>query len=297
MRHRRLYATAASARYAKHEKLVRADGPARHNDFPDSRSEERIMFSCARSTWPPRLVTVPGLHGSEGAHWQTWLERQFAHSLRVEQGDWDAPDLAGWARSVRNLLTRERGPFVLAAHSFGCLAAARALFDHATATDIAGVLFVAPASPAKFAFAGMFEARRLGVPSIMIGSESDPWMPLADARELALRLGSAFVNLGDAGHINTAAGYGPWPRAKYFVDTLAHCAAPLSFEEPPIDADGPVGLIGPHPRHHRPDDNIASDDRSYHGTHADSAHADSTHRYRARDERARALRTSEIPWP
>ena len=56
-------------------------------------------------------------------------------------------------------------------------------------------------------------------------------MSLAGAREMAARLGSAFVNLGDAGHINTAAGFGPWPRAKYFVDTLAHCAAPLRFRE------------------------------------------------------------------
>jgi predicted alpha/beta hydrolase family esterase len=176
-------------------------------------------------------VTVPGLHGSEGAHWQTWLERQFARPLRVEQADWDAPDLAGWARSVRELLTRERGPFVLAAHSFGCLAAAHALQQASYVGDVVGVLFVAPASPAKFTFAGPFEARRLGVPSILIGSETDPWMPLAGSRELAQRFGSAFVNLGDAGHINTAAGFGPWPRAKYFIDTLVHCAAPLRFRE------------------------------------------------------------------
>jgi predicted alpha/beta hydrolase family esterase len=175
------------------------------------------MLSCSKSTWPPRLVTVPGLHGSEGAHWQTWLERQFARSLRVEQADWDAPDLAGWARSVRELLARERGPFVLAAHSFGCLAAAHVLQQASYVGDVA--------------FAGPFEARRLGVPSILIGSETDPWMPLAGSRELAQRFGSAFVNLGDAGHINTAAGFGPWPRAKYFIDTLAHCAAPLRFRE------------------------------------------------------------------
>ena len=43
--------------------------------------------------------------------------------------------------------------------------------------------------------------------SIVIGSETDPWMPLGDARTLAQHLGSAFVNLGDAGHINTAAGF------------------------------------------------------------------------------------------
>ena len=179
------------------------------------------MFSCKRSTWPPRLVTVPGLHGSEGAHWQTC----------VEQADWDAPELAGWAQEVNDLLARERGPFVLAAHSFGCLAVAHALQQRRHTADVAGVLFVAPASPAKFAFAGNFDARRIGVPSIMIGSETDPWMPLAEARQLAQRLGSAFVNLGDAGHINTAAGFGPWPRAKYFVDTLVHCAAPLRLRD------------------------------------------------------------------
>jgi predicted alpha/beta hydrolase family esterase len=93
------------------------------------------------------------------------------------------------------------------------------------------VLFVAPASPQEFAFAGPFEARRLGVPSILIGSETDPWMPLAGSRDLAQRFGSAFVNLGDAGHINTAAGFGPWPRSKYLIDTLVHCAAPLRFRE------------------------------------------------------------------
>jgi uncharacterized protein len=196
------------------------------------------MLSCTRS-WPPRLVTVPGLHGSEGAHWQSWLERQFARSLRVEQANWDAPDLTVWAQSLRDLLARERGPFVLAAHSFGCLATAQALQQGGLSSgtsDVIGVLFVAPASPRKFAFAGPFEARRIGVPSILIGSESDPWMTLADARELAQRLGSAFVNLGDAGHINTAAGFGPWPRAKYFVDTLVHCAAPLRFREEAIES-------------------------------------------------------------
>ncbi|WP_345812628.1 alpha/beta hydrolase [Paraburkholderia sp. PREW-6R] len=194
------------------------------------------MLSCTRSTWPPRLVTVPGLHGSEGAHWQTWLERQFARSVRVEQADWDAPDVALWSQSLRDVLARERGPFVLAAHSFGCLAAAHALQQSSYANDVVGALFVAPASPQKFAFAGSFEARRLGVPSILVGSETDPWMPIAGARDLAQRFGSAFVNLGDAGHINTAAGFGPWPRAKYFIDTLVHCAAPLRFREESPDS-------------------------------------------------------------
>ncbi len=194
------------------------------------------MLSCAQSRWPPRLVTVPGLHGSDGAHWQSWLERQFPRSLRVEQDDWDAPDLAVWSGALAQLLARERGPFLLAAHSFGCLVTAYALQQGLVSADVAGVLFVAPASPEKFRFAGAFEARRLKVPSILIGSETDPWMTLDGAQRLARQLGSAFVNLGDAGHINTAAGFGPWPRAKYFVDTLVHCEAPRRLRDEAGDA-------------------------------------------------------------
>ncbi|RDU95773.1 RBBP9/YdeN family alpha/beta hydrolase [Trinickia dinghuensis] len=195
------------------------------------------MRTCDRNRWPPRLVTVPGLHGSENAHWQSWLERQFARSLRVEQSDWEAPNLGGWARTVGEVLAKERGPFVIAAHSYGCLAAAHAiaLARHAGAADVAGILFVAPASPEKFESVGKFAAHRIDVPSILVGSESDPWMPAGEARELARRFGSAFVNLGAAGHINTAAGFGPWPRAKLFIDTLVHCAARSVFGS----VDGP----------------------------------------------------------
>ncbi len=185
----------------------------------------KAMSACGRTSWPPRIVTVPGLHGSEDAHWQSWLERQFARSLRVEQSDWEMPNLDRWARAVGDLIGQLKGPFILAAHSYGCLATAHALTRLVSRTEVAGVLFVAPASPEKFTSFGRFEAQRLNVPSILIGSENDPWMHALKARELAARLGSAFVNLGAAGHINTAAGFGPWPRAKFFVDTLIHCAA------------------------------------------------------------------------
>ncbi|MFT4431783.1 RBBP9/YdeN family alpha/beta hydrolase [Caballeronia sp. 15715] len=191
------------------------------------------MSSCSTSAWPPRLVTVPGLHGSEGAHWQTWLERQLPRSRRVEQDDWDAPQLDAWAQSVADTVTSVRGPVILAAHSFGCLAAAHAIAQGLTGDAVAGVLFVAPASPDKFKFAGEFEPRRLGVPSVLIASMTDPWIPFDQAMRLASQFGSAFVNLGDSGHINTAAGFGPWPRAKYFIDTLIHCAAPARFTEQP----------------------------------------------------------------
>lgn len=198
---------------------------ALHRDVPDRHESH-----------PVTLVTVPGLHGSEGAHWQSWLERQYVEASRVEQADWDAPHLDTWASAVEARIDALQRPVVLAAHSFGCLATAHALsrgpMVHSRGhvrSKVVGVLFVAPASPAKFRLAGRFEPMPLAVPSILVGSETDPWMPVDHARDLAQQLGSAFVNFGDAGHINTASGYGPWPHAKYLVDTLAHWAPPVEL--------------------------------------------------------------------
>ncbi len=123
---------------------------------------------------------------------------------------------------MREVLADIDGPVVITAHSFGCLATAHALdAARTTLAPIRGVLLVAPASPAKFRFAGAFDARRLDVPSLVVGSQTDPWMSLDDARALAQRFNGAFVNLGDAGHINTASGFGPWPLARHIVETLA----------------------------------------------------------------------------
>jgi uncharacterized protein len=183
---------------------------------------ERITRESGDAT---TIVTVPGLHGSEAAHWQSWLEGEFPATRRVRQRDWSMPHVERWSAAVRDVLADIDGPVVIAAHSFGCLATAHALGPHGElASKVKGILFVAPASPHKFRDAGNFVARRLDTPSLVVGSQTDPWMPLDDARTLAQRWNSAFINLGDAGHINTAAGFGPWPLARHFVETLARRA-------------------------------------------------------------------------
>jgi len=47
-----------------------------------------------------RMLTVPGLHGSDGIHWQTRWENLYGFS-RVGQKDWDNPDYSQWAESLR----------------------------------------------------------------------------------------------------------------------------------------------------------------------------------------------------
>ena len=52
---------------------------------------------------------------------------------------------------------------------------------------------------------------RLRFPACVVASHDDPFVPLERARGFAAHWGAEFLDLGDAGHINAAAGYGPWP--------------------------------------------------------------------------------------
>ena len=51
----------------------------------------------------------------------------------------------------------------------------------------------------------------------VVGSETDPWMSGSEARQWSRRWASRWVNLGDAGHINAEAGFGPLPLARRWV--------------------------------------------------------------------------------
>jgi predicted alpha/beta hydrolase family esterase len=107
------------------------------------------------------------------------------------------------------MLRRSKRPTLLVAHSFGCLASVhRAALG---APHLAGALLVAPADPRKFGVDNLLPTVPLPVPSIVIGSEDDPWMPAARARQWASRWGSQFVNAGALGHINADSGLGDWP--------------------------------------------------------------------------------------
>ena len=56
--------------------------------------------------------------------------------------------------------------------------------------------------------------------SIVVGSSND-YLASADAVEdMAKAWGSEWVNLGEVGHLNPAAGYGPWPQAEAFIRQL-----------------------------------------------------------------------------
>jgi predicted alpha/beta hydrolase family esterase len=109
---------------------------------------------------------------------------------------------------VDQVRQRDARPTLIVAHSFGCLASV-----HSVARDpanIAGLLLVAPADPEKFGVAALLPDAALPLPSIMIASTNDPWMPLERARQWAGRWGSTFINGGALGHINAESGLRDW---------------------------------------------------------------------------------------
>lgn len=172
-----------------------------------------------------KVLILPGLFGSDEGHWQRhWLQDQSDARL-VEQGDWDFPHLRDWMERLEAAL-EDAGEAYIVAHSLGCILAA-GLAGRSAARRVKGALLVAPCDiPATerlhaghLSF-GSMPTEALPFPSITVGSLNDVYMTL-DRLTLFGRLWNSDVrNIGLAGHINIASGFGRWPSGYGFLDML-----------------------------------------------------------------------------
>ncbi len=180
-----------------------------------------------------RILLVPGLHNSGPDHWQSRWQNLHARFERVEQEQWDDPQLLAWSAQLDRVRSRDRRPTLFVAHSFGCLTTV-----HSAARDaenVAGLLLVAPADPDKFGVAGSLPQAALPFPSIMIGSSDDPWMGASCAALWSRRWGSQFVEAGALGHINAESQLGDWP---FGYTRLLALAAMATHQQRPRAAAG-----------------------------------------------------------
>lgn len=172
-----------------------------------------------------RVLIVPGLFGSGEGHWQRhWLEDQPDVRL-VEQDNWDFPNLGIWREKLETAL-EEAGEAYIVAHSLGCLLTAR-LASRPAARRIKGALLVAPCDipatetlhPGHLSF-GTMPTETLPFPSITIGSLNDIYMSLDRLTMFGRLWNSDIRNIGLAGHINVASGFGRWPSGYGFLEML-----------------------------------------------------------------------------
>jgi predicted alpha/beta hydrolase family esterase len=173
----------------------------------------------------PTVLFVPGLGGSGRGHWQTLWQRDIPGSRRVEQADWNAPRRADWVKALRDALDRTPGAVVVA-HSLGCILVAHVAVEY-PALPIAAALLVAPADveapgPAHEAVHGFgpIPMRRLPFRATVVTSADDPYVSAERAAVLATTWGASLIDIGRCGHINVAAGFGPWPEGRRMLDRV-----------------------------------------------------------------------------
>lgn len=158
---------------------------------------------------------IPGYKGSGSDHWQTYFEKTQRNFRRIEQKDWEHPDIDEWAENIDKAIEGyDPATVVLVAHSLGCLTVAE--WSARTGKKIKGALLVAPPDADLLQNKlqkKLFEqtpANKINTKTIVVASTNDHWASIERAEAYARSWGSDFINIGNAGHINNLSGHGEW---------------------------------------------------------------------------------------
>jgi hypothetical protein len=163
------------------------------------------------------ILIVPGHTNSGEDHWQSRWERQLSTARRIELDDWHDPKKSAWVEHIVQAVARAEKPVVLVGHSLGVIAVAAAApllpSDKVRGAFLVGMPDVerpdfVPAIDRAFA---PIPREPLPFPSVLVASRTDPHCSYEKAEDISYAWGSAMVDAGDAGHLNTESGHGPWP--------------------------------------------------------------------------------------
>lgn len=160
-------------------------------------------------------LIIPGLGSSGAEHWQTYFETTGNNFSRINQQEWDAPNCNDWIETIEAYLANfDLNTVVLIGHSLACTTIAH--WAKRYGKKIKGALLVAPSDvdvPGyNFPTTGFspIPSDKILFKTIVVASTNDEWVSLERAQYFAHNWGSEFINIGEAGHINTAAGFGKW---------------------------------------------------------------------------------------
>ena len=173
------------------------------------------------------VLLVHGMTGAGPWHWQSWLAGQLRdHDVHVHVPvlpDPDHPDLRRWlpVRRERLAAVPAEAELVVAAHSCGV-----ALWLHHAATIESDgrradrVLLVSPPDSewnhpdardiTPYPIDATSLRRAAGIARLVVGT-GDTYLPMHRAHALAEDLQVEMDVILDGAHLNTDAGYGPWP--------------------------------------------------------------------------------------
>lgn len=177
------------------------------------------------------VLFVPGLRDHVEDHWQTHAARGIAGSVTVEPLRADRLSRAARVSALDDALNAIAGDVVIAAHSAGCLMVAH--WALAPTRAILGALLVTPADvetplPQGYPTYDELGANgwlpiprgRLPFPALVVASRNDPLAAFGRVSGFAGDWGARLHDAGDVGHLNPAAGFGPWPEANALLWNL-----------------------------------------------------------------------------
>lgn len=188
------------------------------------------------------IVIVPGLNDPPPGH---WLHRLAATGIRAHTvprpPDGTHLDRDAWVASLETTVSAIPDDLVLVAHSAGVLTVVH--WAQRPSRPIRAALLVTPPD---------FEnpptddpgIRRIGtahgwcpIPrgrlpfqTTLAASTNDPFANVRRVTGMAEAWGSRPVDLGPVGHLDSAAGYGPWPRATALLTELVSHTKPSITE-------------------------------------------------------------------
>jgi predicted alpha/beta hydrolase family esterase len=176
-------------------------------------------------------LLVPGLRDHVADHWQTLFAKERPGSLTVPPLQRDRLSCAARIEALDQAIRAIRTPIILVAHSAGVLMVAHWARKHdrpitaallVTPPDIDEPLPAGYPTPGELSAGGWLPVPRqpLPFPSTVCSSSNDPLGKEDRITGLARDWGSRLVDLGEVGHLNPAAGYGPWPMAHQLVEEL-----------------------------------------------------------------------------
>ncbi|QPC87898.1 alpha/beta hydrolase [Mesorhizobium sp. NBSH29] len=162
------------------------------------------------------ILIIPGYTNSGPEHWQTRWQSKLSTARRVEQAEWSKPVRDDWVENIADAVNVAEKPVVLVAHSLGIPAMIHALPRFTK--PVAGAFLVAPPDvantkirPRHLMTFGPYPRDPLPFPSTVVASRNDPYCAFAVAEDIAAAWGSLFIDAGEAGHLNSESGFGPWP--------------------------------------------------------------------------------------
>lgn len=162
------------------------------------------------------LLIIPGLNDSGPDHWQSYWLKKFSNSKKVNQDNWDEPQLNQWLHNLNTSIETTNGPIILVGHSLGVSLVLHWAKQY-TNGKVKGALLVSTSdvdsphhTPEEVRNFSPMPLIKLPFPSIVVASDDDAFVSPQRAAFFASQWGSELISIGKKGHINAASKLEYW---------------------------------------------------------------------------------------